>query len=115
MIALILAISCTNQMTEKLEGEGVLTLSVCQETGKATSLSGTSPNVGDITWTYRLTKNDDGVVTGAVPEETKMSGTSVSKSVSYGSWKAEVWGYRDTLCRELVYLGSGTGTVEKSI
>ena len=113
MIALILAVSCTNQMTEKLEGEGVLTLSVCQETGKATSLSGTSPNVGDITWTYRLTKNDDGVVTGEVPEETKMSGTSVSKSVSYGSWKAEVWGYRDTLCRELVYLGSGTGIVAK--
>lgn len=113
MIALILAVSCTNQMVEALEGEGVLTLSVCQETGKATSLSGTSPDVEDITWTYRLTKNDDGVVTGEVPEETKMSGTSVSKSVSYGSWKAEVWGYRDTPCRELVYLGSGTGTVAK--
>lgn len=104
--------SCSNNPQENLDGTSQMVLSVSAD--KTTTLTPTSPAIEDITWSYTLTKADGSNGIGQVTAETKMGGTSVSKSVSYGSWKAEVWGYRDTLCRELVYHGTGTGTASRS-
>ena len=77
-------------------------------------MSGASSETDAINWTYTLVPFDGNIGYGAVPYETKMTGSETTVTVSHGSWKAEVWGYRDATCRELVYHGTGTGTVSRN-
>ena len=110
IIALILIVSCTDPGAG-FDGTAMLTLSVAQEENKTTSITGSSPAIGDITWTYTLIRTAGSEGAGQVASETRMEGTSVSRQVAFGPWRAEVWGYRDEACRELVYHGTGSGEV----
>lgn len=108
---LLIFSSCTDPDLMSANRECTLSISVCVDGEKATEMSGASSEADAINWTYTLVPFDGNIGYGAVPDETKMTGPETTVTVSHGSWKAEVWGYRDATCRELVYHGTGTGTV----
>lgn len=106
--------SCHDPDLMPTNKECTLSISVCVDGAKATEMSGASSETDAINWTYTLVPFDGNIGYGAVPYETKMTGSETTVTVSHGSWKAEVWGYRDATCRELVYHGTGTGTVGRN-
>ena len=109
-VLMAVLISCNSDPLGGAE-TGDITISIDVEDSKTLSMTGTSPSVEDTFWTYTFRRSDGKTEHGQVTAETRMNGTSVTKHVSPGTYRAEVWGYRDVACRELVYHGTGTGSV----
>lgn len=111
VMTVMTAISCTAQIDGYNGETAPLSFSVCVGTGKSTLMTGSSPDADSIRWTYTLVPADGGIGTGAVTSETEMESSSMTVNVSRGTWRADVFGYRDEAYREPVYAGSGTGYV----
>ena len=115
LISLLLFVSCTDNAFDIGEKETrKVTISVRGETPKDLTLTPSAPAAEDINWTYTLRKTNGTNGIGQISEETKITGSSVTTAVSIGNWTAEVWGYRDATCRELVYHGTGSGDISRS-
>lgn len=111
---MLLAVSC-NDTPMTVDGmDAPVTITIAAGQGKNVSMTGSSLPVSEAWWTYTLTPADGGNGSGQVATETRMTGSSVTGRVAFGLWKAEVFGYRDSSCTELVYTGSGTGRVTKT-
>ena len=115
LISLLFFVSCTDAAFDIGEKEtGKVTISISGETPKDLTLTPAAPAVEDINWTYTFRKTNGTNGIGQVSVETKITGSSVTTAVSIGNWTAEVWGYRDETCRELVYHGTGSGNISRS-
>ena len=113
LIMICLGVSCSGNVIPPEAGMSSVTISIRE--AKNMTLSGSSPAAADVFWTYTLSKTDGSHGVGETATEIRMDGTSVTTNVSFGEWKAEVFGYRDEACTELVYLGAGTGTVSLGV
>lgn len=101
---LFVFVSCSESRVEQLVD---LLVSVALDDSRSMTLGSEAPSRDSITWTYKLTKMDSGMNLGE-GDEALLEG---SVKVSPGRWQIEVWGYRDSECREVVYVGKGEGDV----
>lgn len=114
ILLLMTAVSCSDESASPDGAVGLLSISIIEKTEKNLLLTPTAPSAEEVRWTYTLKKSNGTNGIGQVKEETPVAGSTLTASVSIGSWTAEVWGYRDADCRELVYHGSGSGDVSRS-
>ena len=104
LLIVLLLVSCSDKTDEELVG---LKINISFGEGRGIMLGSEAPNRESIIWTYKLTKHDKGMTWGE-GDEALLNGTL---KVSQGVWWVDIWGYRDSECREVVYAGGGEGNV----
>ena len=104
LLVVFLLVSCSDKTDEELVD---LKINISFGEGRGMLLGSEAPNRESIIWTYKLTKHDKGMTWGE-GDEALLNGTL---KVSQGIWWVDIWGYRDSECREVVYAGGGEGTV----
>lgn len=104
LIVVFLLVSCSDKTDEELVD---LKINISFGEGRGMLLGSEAPNRESIIWTYKLTKHDKGMTWGE-GDEALLNGTL---KVSQGIWWVDIWGYRDSECREVVYAGGGEGIV----
>ena len=104
LLIVLLLVSCSDKTDEELVD---LKINISFGEGRGMMLGSEAPNRQSIIWTYKLTKHDKGMTWGE-GSEALLNGTL---KVSQGIWWVDIWGYRDSECREVVYAGGGEGTV----
>ena len=104
LLVVFLLVSCSDKTDEELVD---LKINISFGEGRGMLLGSEAPNRESIIWTYKLTKHDKGMTWGE-GDEALLNGTL---KVSQGIWWVDIWGYRDSECREVVYAGGGEGIV----
>ena len=97
-------VSCSDKADDMLVD---LDINISVDEPRGMMLGSEVPDRESIIWTYKLTKHDKGMTWGE-GDEALLNGTL---KVSQGVWWADIWGYRDSGCREVVYAGGGEGAV----
>ena len=100
----LLFVSCSDKADDMLVD---LDINISVDEPRGMMLGSEVPDRESIIWTYKLTKHDKGMTWGE-GDEALLNGTL---KVSQGVWWADIWGYRDSGCREVVYAGGGEGAV----
>ena len=104
LFIVLLFVSCSDKADDMLVD---LDINISVNEPRGMMLGSEVPDRESIIWTYKLTKHDKGMTWGE-GDEALLNGTL---KVSQGVWWADIWGYRDSGCREVVYAGGGEGAV----
>lgn len=104
--------SCRNEMSPIHDKAGPIRITVTAEAEpeKATTITGSAPDIADLYWTYTATKMDDGLALGEQRAPVYAGRIPFSIDLSAGGWQIYTRGYRDEACREMVYSGFVTKT-----